>query len=330
MNNYCDNSILITGVSGFIGSHLAERCIKEKIVVKGLCRKPEDASWLNNIGVNIIRGDLLDAAGLETAFKGCKIVVHTAGWSGSTDVPSELAWRTNVQGTMNVVEAAKKSGVERIIFVSSISVYGLNNSQLIDESMETPLVGELYPDSKIEAEKIIRTSGVPYVIIRPGCIYGPRGKGWTIGVLAQIKNDQFILGHGNGKITPGYIGNFIDGLWLCITKKNALGETFNICDDDVMTYNQFYLAYAKMLNIDYIRRRPNWRIAVGRSRFALFIKKNIGRSEIGLWSYHFYFNPSQYSIDHAKSVLGYAPKTSFTQGMLLTEKWLKNNNYIEK
>lgn len=330
MNNIDNNSILITGVSGFIGSHLAERCIKENKIVKGLCRKPEDASWLKKIGVEIVAGDLLNIDELENVFRDCKIVVHTAGWSGSTEVPSELAWRTNVQGTSNVVEAARKSRVERLIYISSIAVYGINTAPLINESMETPKVGELYPDSKIEAERIIKTSGIPFVIIRPGCIYGPRGKGWTIGILEQIKSSRFILGYGNGKITPGYIDNFIDGLWLCMYNKNALGETFNICDDDVMTYNQFYLRYANMLQLNSLPTRPKWRIAITKSKLGSLIRKTLGRSEVDSWSFHFYFNPSQYSINLAKSVLGYKPKIGFKEGMFRTEKWLKDNNYIVK
>lgn len=325
-----DKGVLITGISGFIGSHLAERCINEGKITKGLCRKPEDASWLKNKGVEIFAGDLLNLEELEIAFMNCNIVVHTAGWSGSTEVPAELAWRTNVQGTINVVEAAKKSRVERLIYISSIAVYGLNKTPLINESMETPEVGELYPDSKIEAERIVRTSGIPYVIIRPGSIYGPRGKGWTIGILEQLKKGQLILGNGNGKITPGYIHNFIDGLWLCMYNINALGKTFNICDADVMTYNQFYLRYAKMLQINSLPTRPNWRIAITRSKLGSLIRKMLGRSKVGSWSFHFHFNPSQYSIKHAKSVLGYYPKIDFKEGMLQTEKWLKDNNYIAK
>lgn len=313
--------VLITGVSGFIGSHLAERCVKEGIYVRGLCRKPDEASWLKAAGVDIFAGDLLNITELENALSSCEIVVHAAGWSGGWDVPSELAWRSNVEGTKNVIAAARKAKVKQLIYISSVAVYGVNTAPIINESMETPLTGELYPDSKIEAEKLIRASGVPYTIIRPGSIYGPRGKGWTIEILKQIQNSQLKLGNGNGKITPGYIDNFIDGLLLCMTNKSALGETFNLCDAQAMTYSEYYLKYAEMLGLASLPAHPYWKIAIAKSKLAPIIRKITGKPPVGCWTNHFRFNPSQYSIEHAKAVLGYQPKIDFNEGIKLTKQW---------
>ena len=90
-----------------------------------------------------------------------------------------MAWRTNVEGTANVLAAAESAaasagGVERFIYISSVAVYGVNRAPLIDESMPTPPVGQLYPDSKIAAEALVRASSLPWVIVRPASTYGPQ------------------------------------------------------------------------------------------------------------------------------------------------------------
>ena len=148
--------ILITGVNGFIASHLAERLLREGIAVRGLARRPESAEWLAAQGVEVVGGDLLDSDALARAMKGCSAVVHAAAWTGGPELSPEQAWRTNVAGTFGVIDAARDAGVERVIYISSVAVYGLNTSPLIDESALTPPVGQLYPDSKIAAESAVR------------------------------------------------------------------------------------------------------------------------------------------------------------------------------
>ena len=105
-------------------------------------------------------------------------VVHSAAWTGGAELSDAEGLRVNVEGTRNVLAAAQAAGVERFIYVSSVAVYGVNRAPLIDESMPTPPVGQAYPDSKIAAERLVRESGLPYVIIRPASTYGPRGAAW--------------------------------------------------------------------------------------------------------------------------------------------------------
>jgi nucleoside-diphosphate-sugar epimerase len=101
---------------------------------------------------------LLDPDALNQAMDGCTAVVHAAAWTGGSELSPEQAWRTNVAGTFSVVEAAREAAVERLIYISSVAVYGVNDAPLIDESAPTPPVGQLYPDSKIAAESAVRAS----------------------------------------------------------------------------------------------------------------------------------------------------------------------------
>lgn len=321
--------ILITGVNGFIASHLAERLRREGRAVRGLARRPESAAWLAEQGVEVVGGDLLDSAAVSRAMDGCAAVVHAAAWTGGPELTPEQAWRTNVAGTLGVVEAAKDAGIERLVYISSVAVYGVNDAPMIDESMPTPPVGQLYPDSKIAAESVVRASEMPWVIVRPASTYGPRGAAWTIGPIERIDRGQLILaGADTGLVTPGYIDNVVDGLLLALDHPAAVDEAFNLCDDRAVTYREFYLAYAEMLGKDRLPVLPAWAYKAARNPAVNAMRRLVGRQPAGPWSWHFRFNPSQFSVTKAKRLLGYAPAVDFDEGMRRTAAWLRANGYL--
>jgi nucleoside-diphosphate-sugar epimerase len=326
---YAPEKILITGVNGFIGSHLAERLIKKNIETLGLCRRVEELDWLEGKGLKIIKGNILNIGDIVDKIGECDIIIHCAGWSGGGEISDEMAWKTNVEGTANLLDLAKKSGAKKFVYISSIAVYGMNNNLIIDEKNETPNINELYTDSKIAAEKLVISSGIPYVIIRPGCIYGPRGEGWTVSVVNQIKNGFKLLGNDAGLINLGFIENFIDGLCLVIEKKEALNKIFNINDGKPITYNEFYSAFAKMLGLQKLPFVPEWRVQLSHSILFSFLRLILRKPTMKMYVTHFRFTRSEFSIDKAKRILNYTPKISFEQGMIMTEKWLKTNHYLD-
>ncbi len=325
-----DDRVLITGVNGFIAGHLAERLLREGLAVRGAGRREDSARWLAEQGVEVVAADLLDAEGLQRAARGCRAVVHAAAWTGGPGVPPAVGWRTNVEGTANVLRAAQGAGVERFIYISSVAVYGLNRAPLIDESMPTPPVGQAYPDSKIAAEALVRESGLGWVIVRPASTYGPRGTAWTVGPIEQIRAGRLVLlGRDDGLVTPGYIDNVIDGLWLTLTRPEAVGETFNLCDDRAVTYRAFYMAYAHMLGRRTLPSVPAPLARLARTGPANLARRLLGRSPVGPWTLHFRLNPSQFSVEHARRVLGYIPAVDFAEGMRRTEAWLRAAGYLE-
>ncbi len=137
----------------------------------------------------------------------------------------------------------------RFIYLSSVAVYGVNRAPLVDEAMPTPPVGQTLPRQQDRGRgRAWPAPGCRYVIVRPASTYGPRGTAWTVGPVEQIKRGRLVLlGRDTGLVTPGYIDNVVDGLWLALTHPAALGETFNLCDDRAVTFREFYLAYARML-----------------------------------------------------------------------------------
>jgi 2-alkyl-3-oxoalkanoate reductase len=324
-----DRSVLITGVNGFIAGHLAERLLKEGWRVRGTARRPDAAAWLANQGVEVFPADLMDRDALVCATEGCAAVVHAAAWTGGPELSDGAGYEINVDGTANVLAAAQETGVERLIYVSSVAVYGVNRSPVIDETAATPKVGQAYPDSKIVAEALVRTSGLPYVIIRPASTYGPRGAAWTLGPVDRIKAGRLMLmGRDTGLVTPGYIDNVVDGLGLALDRRKALRETFNLCDDRTVSYREFYMAYARMLGKVSLPVAPGPIAYVARLGAARQLRRLLGRPVVGRWSQHFRFNPSRFSVEKAKRVLGYRPKVGFEEGMRRTEAWLREANLL--
>jgi nucleoside-diphosphate-sugar epimerase len=119
-----------------------------------------------------------------------------------------------------------------------------------------------------------------------------------------------------------------DGLLLALTHPAALGETFNLCDDRAVTYREFYLAYARMLGRDRLPAMPGWFALLARSAPANVARRILGRPPVGPWSLHFRRNPSQFSVEKAGRLLGYAPRIDFAEGMRRTEAWLSENGYL--
>ncbi len=324
--------VLITGITGFIGGHLAQRLLAEGVAVSGLARTPADAAWLAAQGAQIISGDLLERASLNSAVNGCDAVLHVAAWTGGPGLDDRQAWIANVAATGWLLHAAQEAGAQRFIYFSSVAVYGLNVAPLIDESAPTPPVGQLYPDSKIAAETLVRAAqadGLPTTIIRPASTYGPRGAAWTIGPVEQIKAGRLVLlGRDEGLVNTGYIDNVVDGVLLALRSPAAVGETFNLCDGTAITYREFYSRYAAMLGRERLPVYPAWLARGAVSPPGRWLRRLLGKPVPGPWSYHFRFNPSRFSIAKAQRLLGYAPAVDLDEGMARTERWLREQGYI--
>lgn len=323
--------VFITGIGGFIGSHLAERLLREGVAVRGLARRADAVEALTQQGAEIVQGDLRAPTAAAAALAGCDVVLHAAAWTGGSAGQGD-AWAVNVTATGDLLAAAEAAAVRRFVYFSSVAVYGVNSSPVIDETAPTPPVGQLYPDSKIAAESLVRAAqgrGLPTTIIRPACTYGPRGTAWTVGVIEQLKAGRLVLlGPDEGLVNTGYIDNLVDGVLLAVNSPAAVGEAFNLCDGAVVTYRQFYLRYAAMLGKDRLPMMPAWLARGATGRPGRWLRRLLGRQPVGRWSYHFRFNPSRFSIAKAQRLLGFQPAIDFEEGMARTERWLHAAGYL--
>ena len=240
---YMKHKIFITGAAGFIGSHLTEKLIKKKYKVVAFDRynSNNDFGWLNKIRFknkkNFILGDIRDFDSVYNAMKGCNVVLHLAALIG---IPysyiSPVAYlKTNVEGTYNVLEAARRLKIKNVIITSTSEVYG--SAQYLPINENHPINSQSpYAASKAAADQLAmsfyKSFNLPVKIIRPFNIYGPRQSQRAIipTIINQILNKNKNITLGNIKPTRdfNYVLDVVDAFIKIINCRKAIGQVLNV------------------------------------------------------------------------------------------------------
>jgi uncharacterized protein YbjT (DUF2867 family) len=248
--------ILVTGGTGFVGSNLIRRLRSDDIAVRALVRNPGKGQALKDIAVDIVEGDVFNKATLEKAASGCERVVHLVGIIHETQ---GATFRTiHVDGTRNVLEAAKKTGVRHIFYQSALGT--------------RPGAKSMYHKTKWEAEELVRAGTVPYTILRPSIIYGP-GDQFTMKLLEIIKRSPVlpVIGPGRFRVQPLYIDDAVSCIVKAITGDSFLNEMFEIGGPDQLTYEEMIGAVADALGV----YRPTIHVPVFLARSAVRLLETV-------------------------------------------------------
>jgi dihydroflavonol-4-reductase len=170
----------LTGGTGFVGGRLVDRLRQRSDDVVALVRSPDKARALSAQGCTLVEGDLESRAAMEEAMRGCESVFHLAAdyRVGVRDEARESMERTNVEGTRNVLDAAHAAGVRKIVYVSTVAVFGNTHGDVVDETYAHPgkSFTSKYEETKWRAHLVAMekaSAGVPVVLVQPGAIYGP-------------------------------------------------------------------------------------------------------------------------------------------------------------
>ena len=166
--------VLVTGATGFVGSHLVEALRRRADDVTALVRSPAKAGPLTALGVQLVPGDLSDREALECAAAGRDVVFHAAGVVAARNEAEFL--RANRDGTARLLDAAARARVGRFVFVSSMAAGGPSAAGRPLSGAEPPHPVTAYGRSKLAAEELVRAGGVPWTILRPPMVYGPRDR----------------------------------------------------------------------------------------------------------------------------------------------------------
>lgn len=240
-----DRRVLITGADGFIGSHLTEQLVTECAKVKAFVyyNAFNSCGWLDTLSrqtlenIEILAGDVRDATCLEQAIKDCDLVFHLAALIGipySYHCPDSYV-ETNVRGTLNVLQAARRQSVEKILVTSTSEVYGSARYVPIDE--KHPLQAQSpYSATKIAADRLAesfhRSFGLPVVIVRPFNTYGPRQSARAVipTIIAQLLSGPSEIKLGS--LTPirdfTYVKDTVYGFVELAKSDKSIGEEVNI------------------------------------------------------------------------------------------------------
>lgn len=320
--------VVVTGASGFIGGHLAERLLRLGAQVRLLVRRPERVAALAAAGAEVVRGDLTVPASLNGCCEGGDVVFHSAAWLG-TPYAREVAWAVNVEGTRAVMREARRAGVRRFVHLSTIAVYGPVRAGVVGE--DHPLGGavEPYGESKIASEAAAREAAgdVELVIARPGMVYGPGSRTWTVRLVRWIQEGRpAMVAGGRGNARPIFIENLVDALLLCAVVPAARGQAFTLIDCN-MRWRDFLEPYAQMVG-----RRPrsvsyptSWLIALTDELRAVVTRRppRIRRAALG-----YTVSRAVLSVERARRLLGWAPRYTMPEAMALTRAWLVANGHL--
>ncbi|MFZ3063832.1 MAG: NAD-dependent epimerase/dehydratase family protein, partial [Nitrospirota bacterium] len=251
-----DENVLVTGGTGFLGKRLVELLVKEGYPVRVLARKLSNIEPLRKLGVEVFFGDVADKDSLNAAMEGVKLVVHAAAGTSGSKKDSETG---TIQGTQNVLKLCEEHKIQKLIYISSCSVYGVadyKEDQLVTEesSLEKlPLERGSYSASKQQAESFVidamKNMGAPVVILRPGTIYGPGGDIFTPMLGFSAMNKIFVvIGNGKFELPFVYVDNLVDAIIKTIQDDKANNQVFNIIDSERINKREYMNKLIKRLH----------------------------------------------------------------------------------
>ena len=244
---------LVTGATGFVGSHLVEALQNSSVEVTALARSASKAADLAQREVRVVPGDLHDIAGLERAVRDQDVVYHVAGVVAARDEADFL--RSNRDGTRNVLTAAEREGKPRFVLVSSLAAAGPAPRGAPLSGTEPPRPVTAYGRSKLAAEQVVRSSSLPWSIVRPPIVYGPRDREvLKVFRLARLGLAP-VFGDGSQELSAVHAADLAQAL-LAVTKAKAtIGGTYNACHPQVFTSADLGQAVGAAMGRSVIRLR---------------------------------------------------------------------------
>jgi nucleoside-diphosphate-sugar epimerase len=316
--------VFITGASGFIGRALCDRYVTDGHEVLG-CDLVADPAR------NVVSGDVAEAGSWQDHAAGCELVIHTAATVSFRLERPEEVWRANVLGTANALAAAERTGARRFVHFSSVTVFGFEFPDGVDESFPVRNTYVPYPDTKIASEQVVLQANldgrVPCTIVRPGDVYGPRSRVWAVIPAEMIRARRFTLpGGGRGIHSPVYIDNLVDGVVLAAASDAAVGQVFTLSDGVGVPNREFFAPYAELVGRRLITVPTP--VALGAAAaIQRAARLTAGDNDINPASVRYLLRRGTYSNAKARRVLGWEPRVGLTEGLDRTIEWLREEGH---
>jgi farnesol dehydrogenase len=324
-------TIFIIGATGYIGNNLAKRLANEGHTIHALCRSVQKSSLLNHANIKLFSGDITEPASILAAMHGCEQVYHLAAYARVWAKDASTFYKLNVEGTINVLDAARTLGINNIVVTSTAGVLGPSKDRPVKEDDER--IGDTlneYEETKTQAEKVCKSYCYKYnmriVMVNPPRVYGPGVESESNAVTKLVK----LYMQGKWKIIPGdgkrtgsyvYVDDVVNGHILAM-QKGTSGERYILSGVNA-SYNEFFNALAKAtgkkINLFHL---PVWlMITAGYAMMAY--TKLTGKPPLltPKWIRKYLYDWSL-SCEKAQQELGYTYR-SLEQGLQQTVEWVR-------
>lgn len=330
-----DDRILVTGAAGFIGTRVVARLLERGFRNLACFARPSsDLARLETIveaqpglaRIDILKGNLLSRADCEAACEGAAVIFHLAAGTGEKSFPD--AFMNAVVTTRNVLDASLQyARLRRFVLVSSFTVYtNRQKSQWLDEScpveVRPELRGDAYCFAKVKQEELVteygKNCGVPYVVVRPGSVYGP-GKAQVTSRVGIGTFGIFLHLGGSNTIPFTHVDNCAEAIVLAGLVKGVDGEIFNVVDDDLPSSRQFLRQYKKnvrQFKSIYVPHLVSHGLCYLWEKYSQRSNGQLPRV-FNTQRWRAEWRKTRYSNEKLKDRLGWTPRVSTTEGLRL-------------
>lgn len=323
---------LVTGSTGFVGSHLVDRLLNLNHRVRVILRKESKLKWIDKSKVEIFYCDYKDIECLKKAVNGVDYIFHVAGVIKSKT--KEGYYKGNVQVTKNLLHAVaeENKSLEKFVFVSSQAAAGPSPDGIPKtEEMECNPVTS-YGKSKLLAEQEVKKleNIIPYTIVRPSAVYGPRDQEILLFFQTLKKGIQPLVGFDEKYVSLVYVDDLIDGILLAAFSDKSINQTYFISSEKGYSWSEIGDLSSKILGLELIKLKiPHsvvYLVAVI-SQFLSYFKDDA--TILNLEKAREMIQKSWVcSVEKAKSELGYSQKTQLEEGIRKTINWYKDAGWL--
>jgi nucleoside-diphosphate-sugar epimerase len=323
---------LVTGASGFLGSHLCNELVKRGYYVRAFVRSARKSILLKQLGLELFHVDLVTENLPEHAFQGVDVVFHLAAVYRTEGHKEKYFFDVNVRGTEKVLKAARDAGVSHFVHCSTVGVLGEIKGGLATESSPyNP--ADFYQVSKMEGEKLAlqfsKENGLPLVVIRPSAIYGP-GDYRLLKLFRAIDRGVFwMVGSGENYYHLIFVKDLVDGMILASEHDKAVGEVFIMAGNEPVQVKELVKALSEVLGRSVPKRSvpilPVMLVAKMTRAICLPLKIEppIYPRRLG-----FFTKSRAFDITKARTVLGFSPKVDDRSGLAITAEWYWSMNLL--
>jgi nucleoside-diphosphate-sugar epimerase len=326
--------VLVTGGTGFVGSHLVRRLLSRGHEVVSLDKNPglfDDE--LRAGGARLMTGSVTNPDDVDQAIPGCSLVYHLASPFGDILQPDAAYWDIEVNGTRNVLGAAGRHGVNRVVHCSTQGVHGIIESPPGDE--ESPIAPrDYYCYSKVEGERVCHEfieKGLDVVIVRPTSVYGPGDtRGW-LKLYRMVSKGWFLMvGDGETLNHPVYVENLVDAFELAATNRIAGGRVYLAGDEEAITLTGLVRQIGDVLGSEVrIVKFPWYDIAWMAATGIETVSKRFGvKPPVFRRRLSWFKTNRAFRIDRAREELGYRPRVRLKDGLARTAAWYRQAGYL--